>query len=124
MTAYVTVNDIPSCATELTLDELSLVSGGTFTKNRYSKGTYHSVGISTSYNFFDKDEFMFMGQKISYQKANEIADIADRVYNVLNEGNHGANIIGYGEAAFIRAFNSQLSLKYGIQWNGVPGCDF
>jgi len=65
-----------------------------------------------------------MGQKISYQKANEIADIADRVYNVLNEGNHGANIIGYGEAAFIRAFNSQLSLKYGIQWNGVPGSDF
>ena len=65
MTAYVTVNDIPSCATELTLDELNLVSGGTFTKNRYSKGTYHSVGISTSYNFFDKDEFMFMSQKIS-----------------------------------------------------------
>ena len=124
MTAYVTVNDIPSCATELTLDELNLVSGGTFTKNRYSKGTYHSVGISTSYNFFDKDEFMFMGQKISYQKANEIADIADRVYNVLNEGNQGANIIGYGEAAFIRAFNSQLKLKYGIQWNGVPGSDF
>ena len=67
---------------------------------------------------------MFMGQKISYQKANEIADIAGRVYNVLNEGNHGANIIGYGEAAFIRAFNSQLSLKYGIQWNGVAGSDY
>ncbi len=124
MTAYVTVNDIPSCATELTLDELNLVSGGTFTKNRYSKGTYHSVGISTSYNFFDKDEFMFMGQKISYQKANEIVALGDTVYNVLNEGNHGANIIGYGEPAFIRAFNSQLKLKYGIQWNGVPGSDF
>lgn len=124
MTAYVTVNDIPSCATELTLDELNLVSGGTFTKNRYSKGTYHSVGISTSYNFFDKDEFMFMGQKISYQKANEIVDLGDTVYHVLNDGNQGANIIGYSEAAFIRAFNSQLKLKYGIQWNGVPGSDF
>ena len=124
MTAYVTVNDIPSCATELTMDELNLVSGGTFTKNRYSKGTYHSVGISTSYNFFDKDEFMFMGRTISYQQANEIVALGDRVYNVLNEGNNGANMIGYGEPAFIRAFNSQLSLKYGIQWNGVPGCDF
>ena len=124
MTAYATTNQMPFSAAELTLDELNLVTGGSLTSNKYSKSTYHSFGISTSYNFFDKDEFMFMGQKISYQKANEIADIADRVYNVLNEGNHGANIIGYGEAAFIRAFNSQLSLKYGIQWNGVPGCDF
>ena len=98
MTAYATKNQMPFSAAELTLDELNLVSGGTFTKNRYSKGTYHSVGISTSYNFFDKDEFMFMGQKISYQKANEIADIANRVYNVLNEGNHGANIIEIGRA--------------------------
>ena len=124
MTAYATTNQMPFSAAELTLDELNLVTGGTLTSNKYSKSTYHSFGISTSYNFFDKDEFMFMGQRISYQKANEIADIADRVYNVLNEGNHGANIIGYGEAAFIRAFNSQLSLKYGIQWNGVPGYDF
>ena len=124
MTAYATTNQMPFSAAELTLEELNLVSGGTFTSNKYSKSFYHACGISTSYNFFDNDEFMFMGQKISYQKANEIADIADRVYNVLNDGNHGANIIGYGEAAFIRAFNSQLSLKYGIQWNGVPGYDF
>ena len=124
MTAYVTANNKPFSAAVLTPDELNRVTGGTFTKNKYSKSTYHSFGISTSYNFFDKDEFMFMGRKISYQQANEIADLGGVVYNVLNEGNHGANIIGYGEAAFIRAFNSQLKLKYGIQWNGVPGSDF
>ena len=124
MTAYATTNQMPFSAAELTLDELNLVTGGTFTSNKYSKSTYHSFGISTSYNFFDKDEFMFMGQKISYQKANEIVDLGDTVYHVLNDGNQGANIIGYGEAAFIRAFNSHLKLKYGIQWNGVPGSDF
>ena len=124
MTALAAANTITFGTAELTLEEMSRAAGGTFDPNKYSKSTYHSFGISTSYNFFDKDEFMFMGQKISYQKANEIADIADRVYNVLNEGNHGANIIGYGEAAFIRAFNSQLMLKYGIQWNGVAGSDY
>ena len=124
MTAYATTNQMPFIAAELTLDELKRVTGGTFTSNKYSKSTYHSFGISTSYNFFDKDEFMFMGRTISYQQANEIVALGDRVYNVLNEGNHGANIIGYGEAAFIRAFNSQLSLKYGIQWNGVAGSDY
>ena len=124
MTAYATTNQMPFSAAELTLDELNLVTGGTLTSNKYSKSTYHSFGISTSYNFFDKDEFMFMGRTISYQQANEIVALGDRVYNVLNEGNHGANIIGYGEAAFIRAFNSQLSLKYGIQWNGVAGSDY
>ena len=67
---------------------------------------------------------MFMGRGISYHQANEIVALAKRVYNVLNEGHHGANIIGYGEAAFIRAFNSQLMLKYGIQWNGVAGSDY
>ena len=124
MTAYVTANNKPFSAAELTLDELKLAAGGTFTSNKYSKSTYHSVGISTRYNFFDEDEFMFMGRKISYQQANDIVALAKRVYNVLNEGHNGANIIGYGEAAFIRAFNSQLSLKYGIQWNGVAGSDF
>ena len=124
MTTNVTVNNTPFSAAELTLDELNQVAGGTFTSNKYSKSTYHSVGISTRYNFFCEDEFMFMGRGISYQRANEIVTLAKRVYNVLNEGNHGANIIGYGEAAFVRAFNSQLSLKYGIQWNGVPGSDF
>ena len=124
MTAYVTANNIPFGAAELTLDELNQVAGGTFTSNTYSKSTYHSVGISTHYNVFDKDEFMFMGRAISYEQANEIVALAKRVYNVLNEGHNGANLIGYGEAAFIRAFNSQLNLKYGIQWNGVPGSDY
>ena len=124
MTAYVTANHIPFSAAELTLDELNQVAGGTFTSNTYSKSMYHTVGICTRYNVFDKDEFMFMGQSISYERANEIVALAKRVYNVLNEGNHGANIIGFGEAAFIRAFNSQLNLKYGIQWNGAPGYDY
>ena len=124
MTAYAAVNNNPFGTKELTLDEMKQAAGGTFTTNTYSKSTYHTFGISTSYNVFDKDEFMFMGQKISYQRANEIVALGKRVYNVLNEGHHGANIIGYGEPAFIRAFNSQLSLKYGIQWNGAPGYDF
>ncbi len=124
MTAFVTANNIPSGTAELTLDELNQVAGGTFTINTYSKSVYHSVGISTRYNFFCEDEFMFMGRGISYQQANEIVALAKRVYNVLNEGNNGANIIGYGESAFIRAFNSQLKLKYGIQWNGVAGSDY
>ena len=124
MTALAAANTITFGAAELTLEEMSRAAGGTFDPNKYSKSTYHSFGISTSYNVFDKDEFMFMGQKISYQRANEIVALGKRVYNVLNEGNHGANIIGYGEPAFIRAFNSQLSLKYGIQWNGAPGYDF
>ena len=124
MEAYVTANNIPSGAAELTLDELKQAAGGTFTKNTYSKSTYQSVGISTRYNFFCEDEFMFMGRGISYEQANEIVALAQRVYNVLNEGKHGANMIGYGEAAFIRAFNSQLNLKYGLQWNGAQGYDF
>jgi hypothetical protein len=124
MTAYATANNKPFSAAVLTPDELNRVTGGTFTKNKYSKSTYHSFGISTSYNFFDEDEFMFMGRTISYQQANEIVALGDRVYNVLNEGNNGANMIGYGEPAFIRAFNSQLKLKYGIQWNGAPGSDY
>ena len=124
MTAYVTANNHPLGTEELTLDLMEQVTGGTFDRNTYSKSTYHSVGISTHYNFFCEDEFMFMGRGISYQQANEIVALANRVYNVLNEGHHGANIIGYGEAAFIRAFNSQLMLKYGIQWNGAAGGDY
>ena len=124
MNANVTANNIPAGTVELTPEEMTRAAGGTFTSNKYSKSTYHACGISTSYNFFDKDEFMFMGRKITYQQANEIAGMADRVYNVLNEGNHGANRIGYGEPAFIRAFNSQLNIKYGIQWNGVAGYDY
>ena len=124
MTTYVTANNTPFGATELTLDELKQAAGGTFTRNTYSKSTYHSVGISTRYNFFCEDEFMFMGRGISYEQANEIVALAQRVYNVLNEGHHGANMIGYGEPAFIRAFNSQLKLKYGLQWDGVQGYDY
>ena len=63
MTAYATTNQMPFSAAELTLDELNLVTGGTFTSNKYSKSFYHACGISTCYNFFDKDEFMFMARK-------------------------------------------------------------
>ena len=124
MTVNVTANHIPVGTVELTPEEMARAAGGTFTSNKYSKSTYHSVGISTKYGFFDKDEFMFMGRTISYEQANEIVALAQRVYNVLNEGHHGANVIGYSEPAFIRAFNSQLNLKYGIQWNGVAGYDY
>ena len=124
MTLTVTVNPVPETLNELPLDELALAAGGTFTKNTYSKSTYHSVGISTRYNFFCSDEFMFMGSEISYARANEIVSLANRVYGVLNDGQHGANRIDFCEPAFIRAFNSQLKLKYGIVWNGVPGQDY
>ena len=60
MTAFVTANNIPSGTAELTLDELNQVAGGTFTINTYSKSVYHSVGISTRYNFLCEDEFMFI----------------------------------------------------------------
>ena len=47
MTAYATTNQMPFSAAELTLDELNLVTGGTFTVNTYSKSTYHSTISST-----------------------------------------------------------------------------
>ena len=94
MTALAAANTITFGAAELTLEEMSRVAGGTFDSNKYSKSTYHSVGICTRYNFFCGDEFMFMGRGISYQQANDIVALAQRVYNVLNEGKHGANMIG------------------------------
>ena len=109
---------------ELNGDEMSLASGGTFTPNTYRKGGYQSVGISTSYHFFDKDEFMFMGKPISYEQANNIVKTANRVLDAMNTGMQGANKVNTSDAAFIRAFNSQLYLEYGIAWDGKPGHDF
>ena len=111
-------------ALELSREEMALATGGTFTINTYRKDMYHLVGISTSYHFFDKDEFMFMGRAITYEQANEIVDIAKTVNKAMNTKQHGANQVGYTENAFIRAFNSQLNLKYGYVWNGKPGYDF
>ena len=108
----------------LTSEEMTGIVGGTFTPNTHSKGTYHAVGISTSYNFFSKDEFRFMGSSISYDQANDIVAIARRVSSAINDGYQGANKIGYSDKMFINAFNSQLKLKYGIVWNGIPGTDF
>ena len=114
----------PYGAREVTMDEMSRICGGTFDKNRYSKSTYHALGISTSYHFFDHDEFRFMGRSISYEQANAIVRLGQSVYEIINQGHNGSNRIGYSEPTFIRSFNSQLSLTYGIKWDGVPGGDF
>ncbi len=109
---------------EMTLNEMETAAGGTFTPNTYSKEMYHAVGISTSYHFFDCDEFRFMGQPITYEKANEIVKMARMVKDVINTGSRGNDAVGYGENAFKRGFNSQLKLKYGITWDGSAGYDF
>ena len=108
----------------LSLDEMAEVNAGTFTPNTHSKDMYHAIGISTCYHFFDKDEFRFMGQSISYDQANAMVTIARNVLDSLNTDYKGSNAIGYSEKAFIRAFNNQINLVYGVKWNGVPGCDF
>ena len=109
---------------ELSQEETAMVAAGTFTPNTYRKAGYQSVGISTSYHFFDKDEFMFMGTAITYDQANNIVKIANRVLDAMNTGAKGANQVNTTDAAFIRGFNSQLYLEYGIAWDGVPGGDF
>ena len=109
---------------ELSRDETELVTAGTFTPNTYRRSGYQSVGISTSYHFFDKDEFMFMGNAIAYDQANGIVKIANQVLDAMNTGAKGANKVNTTDAAFIRGFNSQLYLEYGMVWDGVPGSDF
>ena len=109
---------------ELNQEEMAQASGGTFTPNTYRKSGYQSVGISTSYHFFDKDEFKFMGKSISYDQANNMVKMANRVLDSMNTGARGANQVNVTDEAFIRAFNSQLYLEYGIVWDGKPGSDF
>ena len=109
---------------ELTREELAEVAAGTFTPNTYRKSKYQSVGISTSYHFFDEDEFKFMGKSITYDQANRIVQMADQVNKAINDGYRGANKIGYTEKMFINAFNSQLLLEFGFMWDGVAGHDF
>lgn len=110
----------------ITDEELEQVTGGTFTPNSYSASGYHQFGISTSYNIIYKDEFKFMGHSISYERANEIMKIGNDVMCSLNSGFDHKNKIGSTENAFIRAFNYQLSLRFGrdYMWNGVPGTNF
>ena len=43
---------------------------------------------------------------------------------MINTGAGGNNIIGYSEPAFIRSFNSQLKLNYGLVWDGKRGYDY
>ena len=109
---------------ELSPEETAMLAAGTFTPNTYRKSGYQSVGISTSYHFFDKDEFMFMGRSISCDQANSIVKMANQVLDAMNTSARGANKVNTTDAAFIRAFNSQLYLEYGIAWDGVPGSDF
>ena len=109
---------------ELTCEELSNVAGGTFTPNTYGKETYHQIGISTRYNFWDEDEFKMMGKSLTVDQADDIVKIARNVSSVINGGFNGANRIGYNEPRFIVAFNSQISPKYGIKWDGVQGYDY
>lgn len=111
---------------EIPLMQLAEISGGTFTPNTYSKTGYHTYGISTSYHFFDRDEFYFMGHKISYATANKIMEIGNAVYSALNpKGTKPSDCIKPSEPAFIRAFNSQLKLYFstGYLWNGKQGHD-
>lgn len=105
--------------------ELGLICGGTFNPNTYSKSGYHTFGINTEYHFFSKDVFYFMGHKINHSKANEIMEIGNKVLTALNSGLPSYQHITASDPAFIRAFNSQLKIKYGADWlwNGKKGCD-
>ena len=53
-----------------------------------------------------------------------IVKIANQVLDAMNTGAKGANKVNTTDAAFIRGFNSQLYLEYGMVWDGVPGSDF
>lgn len=107
----------------LTDEELECVAGGTFFPNTYSSGGYNEFGISTRFHILGKDEFYYMGRRISYDRANEIMKIGNEVKCSLNSGYDHKNNIGSSENAFIRAFNYQLKLRLGDEWmwNGVPG---
>ncbi len=110
---------------EIAPEELAAAAGGTFTPNTYSKDMYHAIGISTSYHFFDRDEFRFGGESISYEEANRLVKMARMVHDCLNTGARGENVIKYDEKSFIRAFNSQLKAdnRYPL-WDGTKGRDF
>ena len=65
-----------------------------------------------------------MVANITYEQANRIVEIADKVDAVLNNGYNGRDKIGRNEAAFLRAFNSQLKIEFGMTWDGSAGEDF
>ncbi len=109
---------------ELNQDTMELAVGGTFTPNTYKKDVYHSVGISTDYRLLLPDQFKFMGRSITYEEANRIVEIANKVDKALNSGFRDNNKVGHNEPAFIRAFNSQLQIEFGMTWNGHRGYDF
>ncbi len=109
---------------ELSQEELEQAAGATFTPNTHSASAYHSVGISTCYHFFKKDHFEFMGRNITYEQANRIVEIAEKVDAVLNAGYNDNDKIGRNEPTFLRAFNSQLQIEFGMIWDGSAGETF
>ena len=109
---------------ELSQEELEQAAGATFTPNTHSASTYHSVGISTCYHFFKKDHFEFMGRNITYEQANQIVEIANKVDSALNTGYRDNDKVRRNEPAFLRAFNSQLQIEFGMTWDGTPGQSF
>lgn len=104
-------------------EELMQVTGGTFIPNTYAASGYNQLGITIKMHVFSKDEFYYMGHPISYDQANEIMRIGNRVLNSLNSEYDHKNNIQTSEPAFQRAFNYQLSLQLGKNWmwDGKPG---
>ena len=110
--------------TELSPEELEQAAGATFTPNSYSRQAYQSLGISTNYRVFDKDQFRFNGMNITYEQANRIVEIANKVDSALNTGYRDNDKVRRNEPAFLRAFNSQLQIEFGMTWDGTAGQSF
>jgi len=57
-------------------EQLDIVTGGTFTSNKFSKKEYRDAGIRIVTNFFERDEFFALSEKngqeypITYDQAN------------------------------------------------------
>ena len=58
--------------TELTVEELEQVSGGTFWPNSYHKNEYADAGIRVVDHFFACDEFWWNGKDIGHEDANAV----------------------------------------------------
>ena len=57
---------------DLNQEEMSQVSGGTFTPNHFSGSMYEKAGIQVIDHFIDKDEFLWHGTDVGYATANSI----------------------------------------------------
>ena len=59
--------------------QLNIVTGGTFTPNKYKEVIYNQAGISTKYNIFEEDKFYALNKEgenrnISYVQANRAVE--------------------------------------------------